>query len=60
MIQFISENLSTILITAALAAVVALIIVKMIKDKKKGKTSCSCSCTGCAGASICHPDSNKK
>ena len=60
MIQFISENLSTILITAALAAVVALIVVKMIKDKKKGKTSCGCSCTGCAGASICHPDSNKK
>lgn len=60
MIQFITDNLSTIIITAALAGAVALIIIKMIRDKKKGKTGCGSCCSGCSSSSFCHPQSSKK
>ena len=38
MLTWITANLGTIVITAALAVMVALILLKIIKDKKKGKS----------------------
>ena len=55
MLAWIAENIGTILITAALALIVALITRKLIKDKKKGKSSCGCNCAHCAMAGACHP-----
>ena len=55
MLAWIAENIGTILITAALALIVALIARKLIKDKKKGKSSCGCNCAHCAMAGPCHP-----
>lgn len=55
MLAWIAENIGTILITAALALIVALIARKLIKDKKKGKSSCGCNCAHCAMAGSCHP-----
>lgn len=60
MIQFFRENLSTIIITASLAGVVALIIIKMVRDKKKGKSGCGSCCSGCPSSSFCHSESSKK
>ncbi|MDD2268921.1 MAG: FeoB-associated Cys-rich membrane protein [Eubacteriales bacterium] len=60
MIQFITENLSTIIITASLAGVVALIIIKMIRDKKRGKAGCGSCCSGCPSSSFCHPECRNK
>ncbi len=37
-----------------LAAAVALIIYRMIKNKRQGKSTCSCGCSGCAMRDICH------
>ncbi|NCC61619.1 MAG: FeoB-associated Cys-rich membrane protein [Verrucomicrobiae bacterium] len=54
MLMWLAENLATILICTALAAVVALIIISMIRGKKKGKTSCGCGCTGCPMSGSCH------
>lgn len=48
------NNLSTIIVCILLIAVVALIIGKMVKDKKKGKSSCGCGCSSCAMAGKCH------
>lgn len=39
-----------ILIAAALAAVV----IKKIKDKKAGKSGCGCGCSGCSMNGKCH------
>ena len=55
MFAWIAENIGTILITAALVLIVALIVRKLIKDKKKGKSSCGCNCAHCAMAGSCHP-----
>ncbi len=53
MIQWFSENLATIIVAAIVFAVLALVVVKMIRDKKRGKGGCSCGCGGCPHASAC-------
>jgi len=55
MLAFISENLSTIIVSLIILAIVVLIVVKLIRDKKKGKScSCGCGCSDCPSSSICH------
>ncbi len=52
--SFISENLSTIIITLIIAVIFFSIIVKGIKNRKNGKHSCGCGCNGCAASEFCH------
>lgn len=54
MFAWIAENIVTILICLALAGIVAAIIVKLIRDRRKGKSSCGCNCAHCAMAGACH------
>lgn len=56
MLDFLKENLSTIIIGLAILGAVVGIVVKMIKDKKKGKSACNCGCgcENCPSAGICH------
>ena len=54
MLEWITENIGTILISAVLLLVVVLIIRKLVKDKKKGKSSCGCNCAHCAMSGSCH------
>ncbi len=54
-----TENLGTIVVSLVLIAIVALIVGKMIRDKKKGKSSCGCGCANCAMRGSCH-STNKK
>ena len=49
MLQWISANIGTILISLVLLAVVALIIRSMVHDKKQGKSSCGGNCAACRG-----------
>lgn len=60
MLTWLSENISTIIISLIVAAVLATVIVKMIRDKKNGKSSCSCGCGcgSCPNSSLCHGESN--
>ena len=51
---WISANIGTIVVSIILIAVVSLIILKMIRDKKAGKTSCGGGCSSCAMGSFCH------
>ncbi len=46
--------MGTYIVAGIILAVVILIIVKLVKDKKQGKTSCGCGCSNCPGSSICH------
>lgn len=46
--------MATIIISLALAAVVASIIAGMVKNKKAGKSSCGCGCENCAMSKECH------
>ena len=49
MLNFIVENLSTIIISILILGVVILIIRKMIKDSKQGKSflGCGMGCENC-------------
>lgn len=62
MLAWLSQNLATILICLALIIIVALIIAKLIKDKKQGKNTCGNNCAHCAMAGSCcqHSDEKKK
>lgn len=53
MFAWITENIATIIICAVLMAVVAAIVVSMIKNRKKG--NCGCGCAGCPMNGSCHP-----
>ena len=54
-----TENLGTIIVSLVLIAIVALIVGKMIRDKKKGKSSCGCGCANCAMRGSCHSTDKK-
>lgn len=60
MLQFIADNIGTIVISALLLAVVIGIIANMAKKKAKGESmSCGCGCSGCPSASICHDQTGR-
>ena len=44
MFNWISENIGNIIAIVILAAVIAAIVIHLIKQKKRGKSSCGCSC----------------
>ena len=44
---FISENLSTIVIGAAVLGLVAFALVRTILNIRKGKSPCGCGCDHC-------------
>lgn len=48
MLDWLSANLSTIIISAILLAIVISISVYLYNQKKKGKSSCGCNCAHCA------------
>lgn len=54
MIDFIVNNLSTILISVFLIAIIAAVIVLLVKDKKHGKSTCGCGCKNCAMRGECN------
>jgi hypothetical protein len=56
MLTWLATNLGTIIISILLIAVVSLIIIKMISDRKSGKSSggCGCGCEHCAMHGKCH------
>lgn len=60
MLEFLTGNLATILVSIILLAVVGLIIRKLVRDRKKGKSTCGCGCKDCPSASLCHPSPEKK
>ncbi len=56
MFSWISANIGTIIICAVLTAIVAAIIVSMIRKKKRGRSMvCDCGhCSSCPMSGSCH------
>ncbi|MBQ1284285.1 MAG: FeoB-associated Cys-rich membrane protein [Acutalibacteraceae bacterium] len=54
MLDWIINNIGTVVVGALLAAAVAAVIIKLIKDKRAGKSSCGCNCSGCPMSDKCH------
>lgn len=53
MFLWIRENLATVVICAILVLIVAGILVRMVKNKRKGRSSCGCGCADCAMQKSC-------
>ena len=52
--QFLTRHWGTILVLLALVCVVAAIVRKLIRDKKKGIGACGNRCGGCPMNGACH------
>ena len=59
MLEWLTANLGTILISAGLLVVVILIIRYLLRQKKAGKSSCGAGCAHCAMHGQCHSQSCK-
>lgn len=57
MFNWISENIGNIIAIVILAAVIAAIVIHLIKQKKRGKSSCGCGCGSCPMKNSCHSNS---
>lgn len=51
--KWISENVGTIIVAAALLAMIGAAVGTMIRDKKKGRSACGCGCSGCQAKCGC-------
>ena len=54
MFNWLMQNIATILISIALMAVTALIIARLVRQKKQGKSCCGCNCANCAMRGSCY------
>lgn len=57
-INFVSQNLGTIVVGAAVLALVVFLALKLVKDKKAGKSGCSCGCSSCPMSTQCGKKEN--
>ncbi|MBQ9412505.1 MAG: FeoB-associated Cys-rich membrane protein [Oscillospiraceae bacterium] len=57
MLQGIVDNAGTVAVCLLLAGLVALILVRLRRDKKRGKSSCGCNCGCCSMDGSCHKQS---
>lgn len=48
---FIAQNIGTIIVGLILLAIVALIVRKLVRDKRSGKGGCGCGC-GCESCAM--------
>ncbi len=61
MMEFLLQNLGTIIVGAILALVLVAAFMKIRKDKKNGKgCGCGCGCSGCPSAGMCSSVNDKK
>lgn len=54
MINFLLNNIGTIVISLIILLIVSSIIAKLVRDKRKGKSSCGCGCENCPSSGMCH------
>lgn len=54
MLEFLMNNLGTIIVAAVVLAILALVTIGMISDRKRGRSSCGGACGGCPNAGLCH------
>lgn len=52
--DFIVQNVGTIIVSLIVIAVIVAVVVVMVKDKKKGKSLCGASCKCCPNSELCH------
>ena len=53
--NWLAENWGSLVIGLVLLAVVAAIVVHLIRQKRSGGGGCGCGCSDCPSKGICHP-----
>ena len=53
MTGFIQENWGSLLVGAILLAVVALVVVKLVRDRRSGRHTCGGDCGSCGACKKC-------
>lgn len=48
MLQWIVENLGTLIISLTLLVILTSIVIHLIRQKKQGRHSCGCNCSSCS------------
>ena len=59
MMEWIREQIPTLVTGLVLLAVIAAAVAGLIRDRRKGKTSCGCGCAHCAMRGECHRAAEK-
>ena len=54
MIEWVINNIGSIIIGSVLLIILTLILVSLIKRKKKGKGRCGCGCANCPMSKSCN------
>lgn len=54
MLEFFYANLATIIVGAIVFTVIALVVIKLVKDKINHKSSCGAGCAQCPSRGLCH------
>ncbi len=54
--EWLAANLASVLIALGLVGIIALVVLIMRRDKKKGKSSCGCGCENCPMSGSCHKE----
>lgn len=55
--EFLAENLATILVGLAVLAALVWAVARLVKDHREGKSvcgGCAGGCSGCPSAGMCH------
>lgn len=58
--DWICENLGTIIVATIVFSFIIFLIVRIIIKKKKGVNSCSCGCSSCPSSQYCKSKENKE
>jgi hypothetical protein len=56
--DFIKDNLSTIVVGAIVFSILGLALFRLIRNLRQGKTGCPCGCSGCGGRDKAKEEAN--
>lgn len=57
--EFFKQNLGTVAVLAVLVGILVPIILRIVKNKKRGISSCGCGCADCPMSGKCHQMAGK-
>jgi len=58
LLNFISENIGSLIVGIIVFAIIILALIKVIRDKRSLSCSCGGNCSGCAGCGTCDMSNN--
>ena len=59
MFSWIAENVAAFIVVIAVAALLALAVAALLRDKKKGRHACGCDCAHCKYCDACKKSTGK-